>query len=241
MPVGRPRKEFVQHVLQLLRAELREHGWKKRAGEVFTRAGSPDVIGWLSLNLATQRQDGVFEVNASVGVRHQLLEEVCARLGEQAAIGGMSVHEYSPVTLADHVGYLGAAATYVPALFEEDADPGPEVTRLIESIQGDGLRFIARHPTLGAIIASLQGRYPHGHPSWANFSLPVALFLLDRPAEARAALELYVGQMAIHLNAAGDDYRRYAALLADPANLDRIVQAVEASRTRSSTRRGRRP
>lgn len=54
-------------------------GFRKLAGDVFTLALTPDVIGWLGLNRATQHRGlGEVEINPVVGVRFQEVERLVA-------------------------------------------------------------------------------------------------------------------------------------------------------------------
>src|SRR5690606_27740771 len=93
-------KEIRSRVLELVRAELAGLAFEKRAGDIFTRDLTSEVLGWIGLNRATRGRPGVLEINPVVGVRHQPIERLLAELrGEKA-------HPYVPPTLSVHLGYL---------------------------------------------------------------------------------------------------------------------------------------
>ena len=67
-------KKLIQEVMLNTQSELGKHGYKKRAGRIFTLYISSDFIGWLGLNRAVQRGDGSLAINPVIGVRYQQLE-----------------------------------------------------------------------------------------------------------------------------------------------------------------------
>jgi ABC-type branched-subunit amino acid transport system ATPase component len=68
------RSGLVAEAGEAWRAALGSAGFRKRSGDVYTRQVAEDVLGWLGLNRAVNRGDGLLEVNPVVGVRHQVLE-----------------------------------------------------------------------------------------------------------------------------------------------------------------------
>lgn len=125
-------------------------GFKKRAGVVFTRDVSGDVIGWLGLNRASRHHSaGEFEVNPVLGVRHQGVERIVAELR------GEKFHAYQPPTVSSPLGYLMPGSRYRGWIVNA-AEPDRDVEELVAAIGEYGVPFIESGSDLTAVCELLD-------------------------------------------------------------------------------------
>ena len=144
---------------------------------VFTRQVAADVLGWVGLNRAVSRGDGLLEVNPVVGVRHQALERVVADLlGER-------FHDYIPPTVSVHLGYVMPEGRYRPWLFGGDVPVGDVAAEMVGAIVAYSLPFMDDHASLSAVVESMSdGR--SGIAEQLAFRRPVGYLLLGEPGRA---------------------------------------------------------
>lgn len=175
-------KELVREVLTLAREGLKAAGWRKRAGEIYTRRLSKDALGWLGLSDAKGRGDGLYEIGPNVGVRHQphrrLLEE----------LDGREFHPYIPPTIGIHIGYLMSQRQYTPWLFQEGADNAARVRDMVQAIGRYGLPYMEANSTIGGICETIAASDAHSS-SGLMYDLPVGYLLLGRNRKAIQVLD----------------------------------------------------
>jgi hypothetical protein len=109
-------------------AHLKQAGWRKRAGWIFTRELDEEFLLWLGLNRATKYHP--LGINPVVGIRYQPLERLLAELR------GAKPHTYIPPTISTPLGYLTDENRYLElkvSRVEEAATVALELTRLVET------------------------------------------------------------------------------------------------------------
>lgn len=168
----------VGHVVEAVRAPLGGLGFRKRAGAVFTVSVEDDVLGWLGLNTATKHHADAVEVNPVIGVRHQLVERLVARLT------GDKFHAYLPPTVSTPLGYLMPEARYRAWMFSA-GEMTEAASSLVAAVGEFGVSFVASNTSL----ESLQGRLEEGLGMDTEYRLPVVLDLLGLHQEAAEAAE----------------------------------------------------
>lgn len=182
---------------------LASAGFKKRSGEVYTRQVAEDVLGWLGLNKAVNRQDGLLEVNPVVGVRDQALERVVAEmLGEK-------FHEYAPPTVSVHLGYVMPEDRYRPWLFGGDMSVEGVVGEMVAAILSYGVPFMDGLSSLKAVVDSMSGNRA-GIADQLAFRRPVGYLLLGDNVSAREALGSWLERIGDRQDLAAKRFRGFA-------------------------------
>ena len=177
--------------------------FKKRSGEVYTRQVTGDVLGWLGLNKAVNRQDGLLEVNPVVGVRHQALERVVADLL------GEKFHEYVPPTVSVHLGYVMPEHRYRPWLFGGDMSVQEVIGEMVGAILSYGVPFMERLSALTAVVASMSDSTV-GIADQLAFRRPVGYLLLGDDKGAREALGAWLERIGDRQDLAAKRFRSFA-------------------------------
>lgn len=198
------RSGLVGEASEAWRTALVSAGFRKRSGDVFTRAVAADVLGWLGLNRAVSRGDGLLEVNPVVGVRHQALERVVAELlGER-------FQEYVPPTVSVHLGYVMPEGRYRPWLFGGDAPVGDVAGEMAGAIVTYGMPFMDERASLSAVVTSMaDGRA--GIAEQLAFRRPVGYLLLGEPGRAREEVRASVDRLADRGDPAAQRFRGFAS------------------------------
>lgn len=200
------RSGLVAQASEAWRTALASAGFKKRSGDVYTREVAQDVLGWLGLNRAVHRGDGLLEVNPVVGVRHQALERVVADLlGER-------FHEYTPPTVSVHLGYVMPDGRYRPWLFGGDVPVRDVAGAMVDAIAAYGVRFMQDRACLDAVVESMaDGRA--GIAEQLAFRRPVGYLLLGDPQRSREALRASLDRLADRRDLAAQRFRGFASEL----------------------------
>jgi len=200
------RRGLVAEAGEAWRTALVSAGFRKRSGDVFTRQVAADVLGWLGLNRAVSRGDGLLEVNPVVGVRHQVLERVVADLlGER-------FHEYIPPTVSVHLGYVMPGGRYRPWLFGGDVPVGDVAAEMVGAIVACGLPFMDDRASLSAVVESMSdGR--SGVAEQLAFRRPVGYLLLGEPGRAREEVRASLARLGEREDLAAQRFRGFASAL----------------------------
>lgn len=198
------RQGLVAEASAAWRAVFASVGFRKRGGDVYTRKVAAEVLGWLGLNRATGRRDGLLEVNPVVGVRHQAQERVLADLlGER-------FHEYIPPTISVHLGYVMPEARYRPWLFGGDVPVRDVTAEMVDAIATYGLPFMDDRASLSVIVKSMsQGRA--GIAEQLAFRRPVGYLLLGEPGRAREQVRVSLDQLGDRADLAAQRFRGFAS------------------------------
>jgi hypothetical protein len=114
----------------------------KRSVQIFTLDISEDMLGWVGLNRAVERGDGKLEISPVIGVRHQAVEALVAKLL------GIESHRYIPPTISTPLGYLMPNSEYTACFFESGVDNVSEVEPIIECVRKWGYPFMDATITL---------------------------------------------------------------------------------------------
>lgn len=197
----------IAEVVNACRERLGDMGFKKRSGEIFTMDVADDALGWLGLNRAVGRRDGLLEMNPVVGVRHQAIERLLAELKDQ------KFHSYIPPTISVHVGYLMPENRYQPWLFGED-NVAAQADAMAEAIETFGVPFMRQHAALGALTSLMAGR-DLGMLEQLLYRLPIAYHLLGEDERAIVELSAALDDLAERRDAAAERFRGFAAAFQD--------------------------
>ncbi len=199
--MGRERQVFGREAAE----ELARLGFRKRGGFVFTRNLAPEILGWLGLNIALNK-DRSLEVNPVVGVRHQRLERLVAELM------AIRYHPYNPPSLSIHVGYLTEAPDYSPLLVADDWERASVIGTLGGIVQAYGLPFMTATMDIAALAAKLEtGRF--GIPHQTALRLPVAYFVLNETGRAQQYLAGQLQELDGRADPQATQYRAFASRL----------------------------
>ncbi len=199
-------KETRLRVLEAVREELADVGFRKRAADIFTRDLSREVLGWVGLNRATRRRIGGLEINPVAGVRHQPTEELLAELRKNKA------HPYVPPSLSVHLGYLMPKREYNPWLFKENKDSRPQSRRLVQAITEYGVPFMEENSALEQLVSTIEAS-GYGIPEQNQFRIPVMYLLLDQRKTAQENIEKRLSDLGQRDDLAARHYRFFAEAL----------------------------
>jgi hypothetical protein len=178
-------------------------GFRSRPGDIFTRPVASGVLGWLGLNRAVGRRDGLVEVNPVVGVRHQTVEAMVAELL------GEKVRGYVPPTLSSSLGYLMPGERYQPWTFGGDVPVASTAKRLAAAVVEYGMPYIERYGSLEAIVEALSNGA--GVREVAAYRLPVGYLLLGEPQRARDAIEASIRALSDRQDLAAQRFGAFAS------------------------------
>lgn len=186
-----------------LAAGFRSLGFQKRAGLVFTRDVTVDVLGWLGLNRASRHsRAGEFEVNPVVGIRHQGVERMVAQLR------GEKFHAYQPPTVSNPLGYLMPKARYRAWMVSAD-DPGASVERLIGAVEAYALPFMESGSTLTGLCKLMDAGLGFEHQ--LVFRHPVACALAGARDRAAVLVDATEAELGDRDDAAAVELRSFLA------------------------------
>jgi len=185
-----------------VRAQLEVAGFKKRAGQVFTREFGGELLGWLGLNRATRhRSVGVVEVNPVVGVRHQGVERIVAELR------GEKFHAYQPPTVSVPLGYLMPERRYRGWVFGADgsADVAGDLASAVERYAVPFMEDAVQLPRLCELLDDGMG-FDHQ----LVYRRPAALVLAGNERRALALVVQAEEDLGDRSDAAATEMRAFA-------------------------------
>lgn len=166
-----------------LEAAIADLGYKRRKAGLFTRELADDVLGWLGLNTATRSQPaGHVLVNPVIGVRFQKIEELVAEgRGEKA-------HRYTPPTLSTTLVKVTPGSSSTNWVLTGDENHNATVIESInDALSTTGAAFMNEHAALEALLPTFERTCANDQS--AAYRWPLALRLLGRPDDARAAIK----------------------------------------------------
>jgi len=193
--------------LKAAQSALLEQGFKKRTGQIYTKALTETVLGWLGLNRSIRR-DGRLEVNPVIGIRHQPVERLVAQMT------GEPFHEYIPPTLSTHLGYLSRENRYTPVLVGSEDQVASSIEQLVRSLLTYGGTFMEQHMDLGVVVDSLRNS-KYTVPEQAGYRLPVAFYLTGDPGAAQAYLRAQLSSLGSRSDGAAVLYQEFSGRLSE--------------------------
>ena len=174
--------------LASLAARLSEEGFRKRAGEVFTRPFPDERLAWLGLNRASRsRAKGQVLIHPVVGIREQATERVVAQ-GR-----GQEVHDYLPPTICEPLRYLMPESERSDWIL--DGSPGDRevVDSVVGAVKQYGLRYVERLVDYDSLVSAL--RAAHTGDVEAAYRWPALLARLERRQEAKEAAMIIADEL----------------------------------------------
>lgn len=198
------RQGLVAEASEAWRTALASVGFRKHSGDVYTRQVAEGVLGWLGLNRAVNRGDGLLEVNPVVGVRHQELERVVAGLLDER------FHGYSPPTVSVHLGYVMPEGRYRPWLVGSDAPVRDVAAGMVAAVVAYGLPFMDERASLEAVVGSMSDDRA-GIAEQLAFRRPVGYLLLGEAERARAEVRASLDRLGDRRDLAAQRFRGFAS------------------------------
>ena len=196
-------QNLISEVTEISTRTLVESGLRKRSAQVFTRDIAEDMIGWVGLNRAVNREDGKLELNPVIGVRHQPVEVLVAKLS------GVKYHAYIPPTISTPLGYLMPVTEYTAWLFESGADNVLKVNRLVQAVRTWGYSFMEANSSLPELIETMV-QSGFGYPHQTAYRIPVAYQLIGETRIAEEYINEHVNALSTRDDLAADHYRAFA-------------------------------
>lgn len=206
---------LVAEVVEACRERLEHVDFQPRSGDIFTRPAVDDVLGWLGLNRAVGRGDGLVEINPVVGVRHQALEALIAELL------GRKRHGYIPATLSSSIGYLMGDSSYRAWMFGGNVPVRDVAEELVSAVAKHGLPYMQRRSSLASIVESMASG--EGAKELVAYRLPVGHLLLGDPNSAMDAIERSQSEIGTRQDLAAQRFRQFAAAFRNKLDLNREI------------------
>ncbi len=195
--------KLISEVTEVLERTLLKSGLRKRSAQVFTRDIAKEMLGWVGLNRAVNRQDGRLELNPVIGVRHERVEALVAKLS------GVKYHAFTPPTLSTPLGYLMPNKEYKAWLFESGADNVLRVNRLVEAVRTWGYSFMEANRTLPDLIETMV-QSGFGYPHQNAYRIPVGYQLIGETRKAEDYINKHINALSTRNDLAADYYRAFA-------------------------------
>ncbi len=208
-------KKLEIEVFAIIRPGLEHMGFRKRAGRIFTRELSPDILGAVSFAARLERAGVAVDMSANVGVRFQRLERILAELA------GLPYDSYNPDTIFTALLALMPKSRRLQWSFDNTKPVRPEAESLLAAICDYGLPYIENHATLDAVI---EAGYRLSKSESLAYRLPMALMLTGRAKEARQAVAGRLSSIDSRTDPAAGIYRTFAARF-----LDRLASSAGGS------------
>lgn len=199
----------IQLAVGTLREPLEQMGLRKRASEIFTLPLADGVLGWLGLNHATHhRPPGEVAIHPVVGVRHQAVERLIARLRSE------SFHEYLPPTISTPIVHVMSESRYMA--WEFGGQHGTTAAAdLISALADYGVPFMRAHVRLPAIVEAIG----QGFCQNPEYRLPASLEVMGRHNEAKAVMARFVDELGGRQDLAAQQLRNFASALSTEIDL----------------------
>lgn len=198
-------KGLTAKVMGACRARMIESNFRARAGGIYTRSITSDVLGWVGFNTAVGRSDGLLEINPVVGIRHQALELLIAELL------GRKPHTYIPATLSTPVGYVMPEGKYRPWLFGEDMVLDDQVDDMVRSVLQHGTSYMNKVSSLPMIVKAMSDGA--GNNDANAYRLPAGYYLLGDSKRAQELLAESFMSLDSRQDLAAQQFRTFAASL----------------------------
>lgn len=186
--------------------QLAGDGFRRRRGVLVRDLDAEQgATGWLGLNRAVRRGDGVVHVNPVVGVRHHAVERLVDELHPDE-----EESRWTTPTISTPIGYLTADRAFAEWDFRGEDDLDRVASALADAVRTYGIPFMSRHRTLPAIAAALRsGLNPV--PEQRSERLVATLHLAGDPEGARAATEALVALLGDRDDPAAGRAREFLA------------------------------
>jgi hypothetical protein len=199
-------KEFVKTMLKDIQDQLLGLGFKKCKWQIYTLSlANEEVIGWLGLNTGTHRSDSALSINPMIGVRHQEIEALVAKLT------GRLAHRCIPPTIVHNLTHDMPPREHPFWYCIPGEDNSQEIDVMVTAINTYGRQFIERDWSLDVLIKTVQKNPQLGN--YREYIVPVGLGMLERVGDAEAFIGSELKRINGRTDEAADDYRKFAVNL----------------------------
>jgi hypothetical protein len=198
-------KGFIKKVFELADVEFRKAGWIKRDSGIFSLDLSEDIYGWVGLNKAIRRGNGILEINPVVGVGSHKLERFWMKLI------GQNFRPYFGAAIGRNIGYITPDKKYKSWLFREEDDCEVLLRDMVRTVQIFGCPFIQEHMGISALCEAMRHSRLGGPHD--QYRIPAAFVLLEKNAEAEAFLETKLMEMGGRNDLDAESFRSFASKL----------------------------
>ncbi len=166
-------KEIAKAVYGAIRPLLEDMGFKKRAGNVYTREVAPGVLGRVGFGQRTNRATGVVQFAPMVGVRYQVLEELYAELMER------KFDRYGGRTIGTALGYVMPEHRYLEwaAVSPDEKEAEHIAIGIVERIEYYGIPYMEKYKSLREGVSQMNPQYlGRGNPGgWEPLAIAYAM------------------------------------------------------------------
>lgn len=200
-------KEFIKAVLDLINVEFQAAGWVKRKPGMFSVNLSADNYGWVGLNMAIGRGNGILEINPMICVGNLKIEKFVAELM------GLKFKPYTTAAIGTNVGYLMLERKYRPWLFQKGNDWKPQIVEMVAVVEEFGRQFLEQNLTLEALYETLLKSKRGVPPDPLDYRIAVASVLLGKRVEAVAFVNARLREIGARNDEAAEWFRKFATKL----------------------------
>ncbi len=193
-----------QFVAKTMSPLLAVHGFKKRAGLIFTLPIHSDVNGWLGLNRATKHYEaGEVELNPVVGVRFEAVE----RIVNECRNGAPS--QYLTATVGGPIGLLMPEHRYRAWVLNPD-NAKSEAPEIVDAILTFGIPFMKSISSLRELRHALDEH--RSSDQVLLFRRPVAAFLDGDRVKACELIDAEIDALGARTDPAAEELRKFATV-----------------------------
>lgn len=178
----------MKQIDSYVRQELLRAGFRTQRGTYAVEI-KPDTLGYVALNVASNRGDGLIGIAPLVGVESIPLRDELNRLQDEKP----RTRQPSLVVM---LGYIMPEKKFLEWLMNptEDIHQRNEMSRMCQAIERYGLPFMREHGTLQIIIKSLE-TMEYTFREKVIYHLPIAYRLQGLEEKARGLVEKTLHEM----------------------------------------------
>jgi hypothetical protein len=176
-------------------------GMEPRKKHIFQSELAEGVHGWLGITVATNTAGGGIAVAPSVGVRHDVVQELESKLMDIGSRGG------AEPTVSGQIGYLMPYRQYVEWSVPSEEDIQSCAEEMASGIAEFGVPYIERNARLPELLKTLRAE---GLAEHRATRVPLVLMLLGRSDEALTGLNAELEALNSRTDPAADLYRGFA-------------------------------
>ena len=201
-------KELIKELFTLVTREFQQAGWVRRKPtiNVYSTDLSVDAYGWVGLNRAVLRGQGIVEINPVVGVGHHKIEKLFAELQ------GLKWQPYATAVITTNIGYLMPDRRYHAWFFSRGESTEQVAKDMVETIEEFGGQFLRANTDLTTLCETMRNS-GLGMPHLLEYRIPIAYTLLARCREAEAFVESTLNNIGSRADMAAETYREFVIRL----------------------------
>jgi len=182
-------KSLINEIEQLCKKELATLGFYRKRG-VFIKDIDSGNLGWLGLNRATYKAEGVVDVHPVVGIINTEVEQLASTWS-----GSNVVRDFSP-TVTEPLYFLITGGKYISWRFFQNGNTAGIVHNLREAVSDYGLPVMEKLGDKSILLEWLLGRPGKLNEAYNRYRIPAVYVLLGEKEKAREYIRSVLEQLS---------------------------------------------